>query len=153
MWAHYAKSHSGIMLGFSEDDIQIVHLDDWRLNNNSNTIFFNPDLRTVTYKNISSFVNPFEKERPNVRDFEYIKAKDWEYEKEIRIVSPKYGLHNFNRQSLKEIYFGINTKDFLKQSIVNIINSSNEYTSVKLFDCIRDEKKLEMKLNKYKYVC
>jgi hypothetical protein len=146
MWSHYANSHKGIVLGFSEEIIQIIHKDDFRVNRNSEIIFSKPDRREVTYKNIPSLISPFNKERCSIRDYEYIKSEDWKYENEIRIVSPKFGLHYFNKQSLKEIIFGINSNENLINTIGNITKEISGYSNIKLMKCQREENILKMKL-------
>lgn len=146
MWSHYANSHKGVVLGFSEEILQIIHNDDFRVKQNSEMIFSKPDKREVTYKNIPSLINPFKKDRYSIRDYEYIKSEDWKYENEIRIVSPKFGLHYFNKQSLKEIIFGINSTENLMNTIRNITNEISEYSKIKLIKCQREEDILKIKL-------
>ncbi len=146
MWSHYSNSHKGVVLGFSEEEIVLIHSEDYRVNSNSEIIFSKPDRRNINYKNIPSFVNPFDTERLGVRDYEYIKSEDWKYEKEIRMVSPKFGLHYFNKQSLKEIIIGINSTDNLINTIGNITKEIAEYSNIKLLKCQREENILKMKL-------
>lgn len=148
MWTHYANSHKGIVLGFLKDEIKIMHKNDCKTNPNNNVIF-SPDLRNVIYDNITSSISPFDENRLKVRDYEYIKSEDWKSENEIRIVSPKYGLHCFNKHSLKEIIFGLNTEENFEDTIVNILKEKSGYFSVKILKCERVKGELKMKLNKY----
>lgn len=153
MWSHYANSHKGVAFGFSENEIGIIHSDDCVVNSLSHCIFSKPDCRNVSYKNIPPYINPFDNNRLHIRDYEYIKSEIWKYENEIRMVSPKFGLHFYNKQSLKEIIFGIKTNNELKLSVKNTLENQSELSSVLLLNCEMETEKLEMRLNEYKYVC
>ena len=130
-------------------ELDIIHSEDDRVNSNSKIFFSKPDCRNVTYKDIPPFVNPFNKNKLNVRDYEYIKSEVWAYESEIRIVSPKWGLHFYNINSLKEIIFGINISENLKFAVENIVKHKSEFSSVKLLKCERETDRLKMKLKEY----
>lgn len=150
MWSHYTNSHTGVVLGFLKDEMEIIHSEDYSVSSVSQKIFSKPDCREVIYDNIRPFVNPFDKNKLKVRDYEYIKSKIWYYEKEIRMVSPKCGLHFYNKHSLKEIIFGINTSERMKFTIENLINNKTDFPTVKLFKCEKEKGTLEIKLTEYK---
>jgi len=102
MWAHYADSHTGLCAGFDFNE---------RLQNN-NLQFGNELLYCdkVRYDKIKREV-PYRLQE-NTKEIYYVpweiiynKSKEWDYEEEIRIISQKMGLHEFPKETLKEIYF------------------------------------------------
>jgi Protein of unknown function (DUF2971) len=131
MWAHYANSYKGIALGFNDENIEINHVDNFK----NGILIFKPLIRRVIYDNHKRFINPFDKYRLDILDTKYMKTKDWEHEKEVRMVSPKFGMHAFNKLNLAEIVFGINTPTNLKSAILDIIRNEQEYANVKIKYC------------------
>lgn len=65
MWGHYAKNASGVVLGFD-----VLKSDQWKVN------YCNRFLAPMKVPNDEKFV----------KDFLTTKAKDWQYEKEVRIM-------------------------------------------------------------------
>ena len=142
MWTYYANSHKGIALGFDDNAIKINHIDD--LKNDLHII--KPLVRRVIYDNHKKYINRFDKQSPKILDTKYMKAKEWEHEKEVRFVSPKFGLHSFDKTDLKEIVFGINSSDVLKELVFNILESDLEYKNVKIRYCKPEDNELKIKI-------
>jgi hypothetical protein len=101
MWAHYANNHTGVRIKLDVyQDIGFF----------SDPVFVDYQRQTPEYKIFKTTYNPIEM-------FEFVvgtKSKDWQYEKEVRIIKSnklevfkKGGLLKFNRLALKEITFGI----------------------------------------------
>lgn len=142
MWSYYANSHKGISLGFDDKEIKLEHIENFK----NGCCIFEPSLKRVVYGNHKRCINPFDKNRPNILDTNYMKSKDWEYEKEVRIVSPKFGLHSFSKTNLKEIIFGIKTPLSLKESILEIVKNDKEYSNVLIKSCVIASNELTMEV-------
>jgi hypothetical protein len=142
MWAYYANSHKGIALGFDDKEIEIRHIDDFK--NDEHII--KPLVRRVIYDNHKKCINPFDKQRPDILDTKYMKTKECEHEKEVRFVSPKFGLHSFVKTNLKEIVFGINSSAILKDAVFKILENEIDYKNVKIRYCKPEENELKMKI-------
>lgn len=109
LWAHYANSHKGFCI---EYDLDIL-------------------LKTYKSNNLYQFPVIYKKRPPSV-DFQDVikgsksdsiihkmagyKSLRWKYEEEIRIVIDDFGIHSYDFQALKSIYFGLrmSEKDKLK---------------------------------------
>ena len=95
MWSHYAKKHTGVVLGFD-----MLH---------DLEFFINPlNVKySIEYEELNYFLNPKDAIIQNLK----IKSKDWEYENEIRIIKLHSGYWKFKPECLREIFFGCKTKD------------------------------------------
>lgn len=127
MWAHYADNHKGVALIFNFPAT-------WYANRRNFTIAGN-----VVYKDnpISDWlideVSVDEKYHRlfllHVIDRLLLsKAPAWHYEQEFRIISPKVGAYEFPKDSLKGVYFGLNTPDDDEKMIREIVEKN--YTNV-----------------------
>lgn len=76
MWSHYADSHKGFVIGFDE-----TH-DFFHPKNTQNPIY---SLRDVNYTSLRS-VAKWESDEEAYRSIFFEKSKDWNYEKEVRII-------------------------------------------------------------------
>lgn len=142
MWSYYADNHKGIVLGIDENLIEISHTLDW-VNGQHIT---KPWIKKVQYTNEHRFINPFDNERPSLKDVEFIKSTVWADEKEIRLISPLFGLHNYNASTcLKEIVLGIKTPEINKSQIVNIFKTGIIH-DVKIMTCFKDKEKIELRI-------
>lgn len=140
MWKEYANSHKGITLGFDESEIGIMHTDHLKGGHYINE----PLVRKVIYDNRKMCINYFDKESPRILDTKYMKMKSFENEKEIRLVSPKFGMHSFEKNSLKEIIFGKDSTAILKDSVLNILGNDLDYYDVKIRYCITKNNELKI---------
>ncbi|WP_346862095.1 DUF2971 domain-containing protein [uncultured Draconibacterium sp.] len=127
MWAHYADSHKGVCLKFNTTD----------------QAFF-ADTHPVTY--VKRF--PSVKERTEYLNPErflfYTKAKDWEYESEVRVLKEPNKLYEFSPNVLESVYFGVkcSKKDILK--VTNTINELEKYKDIKFYQMQLDKKGFEL---------
>ncbi|WP_400078292.1 DUF2971 domain-containing protein [Winogradskyella sp. R77965] len=100
LWAHYANSHKGFCI---EYDLDIL-------------------LQTYKSNNIYQFPVVYKKNPPSIDFQDVIKSSEsdtivrkmagykslrWKYEEEIRIVIDDFGIHSYDYQALKSIYFGL----------------------------------------------
>lgn len=142
MWAYYADSHKGIALGFNQSELDLHHIDDFK----GGVKIFKPKFKHVIYDDFKIYLNPFDKDRPNVLDTKYMKAKAWQHEKEVRLVSPKFGLHSFNKKQLKEVILGVNIDPDLKNKVLEILQTDKNYENVKVRFCSSEDNELKMKI-------
>lgn len=140
LWSHYADNHKGIVLGLDENLMEISHSLDW-FNGRHIT---KPWIKDVQYTNEYRSINPFDNERPTLKDVEFIKSTVWENEKEVRLVSPLFGLHNFNASNcLKEIVFGVKTPEINKSLITNLLKD-NILHGMKIRNCFKDKDSIKL---------
>lgn len=112
MWAHYANSHRGFVIGIEDTDPLLTP--------NVNDVRLCGKLRPVKYSNSIPIV---EYDPGNVQlhiDVFYTKREDWSYEKEYRIIrmldtadyikENKYHLFKIQPQNVKEVIFGCNVE-------------------------------------------
>ena len=120
MWAHYAKSHTGICVEFD-----------------ANASFFNGQYKD-SYANIGKikkvhyaikrplFVNPTE--MSDDTDFWFIKSKDWSYENEYRILLPvehaiyenNMLFYKINKKIIKSVTLGCQMAPEVKAEVSSI---------------------------------
>lgn len=58
------------------------------------------------------------------------KFSEWKYENEVRIYKKEKGLHSFNPQALRNIYWGCKIDDDTKKEVYNVIRSKQEFSHV-----------------------
>ena len=134
MWSHYCGNHKGVCIGLDMDEVKNS------VPSMFGTIFWKPEELEVHYQDIL--------ERPsNIRSSWYYqwqtKAKDWEYEKEVRLVikdpwafyaalTPEQAerkgemdwreVHHYmplRGECFESVYFGINIDPKEKEKLIN----------------------------------
>ena len=105
LWSHYTESHKGICLtldlladpGFFEIPIIVKYQNEYPLYNHlrENTTIFSDLFQT--------------------------KAECWSYENELRVFKPKSGTYKFDKNSLVEVCFGVNTSSDKILEIMDLI--------------------------------
>ena len=124
MWAHYAQSDTGIVIGFNLPPFS-PHLKD----------FF---VMKVLYENERSFIDYFKKSTTLFPVWAFVKNSDWAYEKEIRAVKMDYnGLLEYNIESVVEIHYGIKTDIDMIGRLESIMSIKN-YKDYKRFQIVHD---------------
>lgn len=142
MWSHYADNHKGICIGYDMSNIlsnkfnkentilkECIYIDNLYLNE------FSAILDNVNYRDTEPFKNNIFREL-SFLDMYSIKHKNWEYEKEWRIIS-----HNTKNKivlPIREIYFGLDIKHNQKEFFVKYIQKLNK-NHIKLFEIIKQE--------------
>jgi hypothetical protein len=107
MWSHYGDKHCGVCLRFEP---------------NRDDRFFEHVVK-VEYENVYpqySFIRQRNEFRQHLIG---TKFKDWEYEKERRVLKLNKGLYNFSKKSLTQIIFGLRTSDKNIKDIKRIIKT------------------------------
>jgi hypothetical protein len=126
MWSHYAKDHPGFCIVF--DDEIITSLDE--------TLFSSE----VEYQNE---VPAFRYFYDSIVDFNksvfFTKSKNWEYEKEFRVITRGHGIRKFKKTLIKEVIIGCRAPKELE----NYIRSCLGY-DIKFSKMIDHPKKYEL---------
>lgn len=136
MWAHYTENHTGIVVGFEENDfvkdkeniITVCYCDRMVL---LPITFYKEDIDENIYKLIPEILRR--------------KETKWSYEKEIRLIG------NLNEKeedghyyidipssSIKEIYLGLRSSDET-ELLAMCIKQKDEYRHLKLYKMVRHE--------------
>jgi DUF2971 family protein len=127
LWAHYSASHTGVCLKFD--------------------ITEDPDFFSTTFSVKYSKDYPvfdYLKEKNNlVNKAVLTKSYHWAYEKEIRTLQTSFGLHDFNKECLKEIIFGCKTDRSEITEIKKIISDAG-YPDLKFKQVKLREKQYEI---------
>jgi hypothetical protein len=108
MWAHYAQSYQGVCIGFEldESEFEVIGIDNVNYQDSKIALPMN-------------FIELDEVERQKYyKEVSYTKSKEWEYEKEVRILSDisdcsyhkelSRFYHTIDIKDVKELYIGIN---------------------------------------------
>lgn len=82
MWSHYCYNHKGVCIGLDIDKVMDS------IPRMFGTIYLEPFVLDVQYRDIIERPNAYSAERIFSYQWE-AKAKDWEYEQEVRLVMPK----------------------------------------------------------------
>lgn len=160
MWTHYAKNHQGICIGLNMDEVRKHPI--------QGNLWQSPEEIEVQYVDILNQDN----RKPY---FEYLygtKAKEWEYEKEVRLLIENPSWRFAVRPSLKimfqriidpkiiryqvklpsecfdSVYFGIYTCKKTIEKITNIVRKINP--NIKLYQMAVDENALRLKAEEIK---
>ena len=105
MWSHYSDNHSGICLGFYFSS----------LSSNEELL-----LLTVNYIDKVISVNYFREKLVSLFYWIFTKSKIWEYEEEVRAVHTNgSGLLKFEKECLKEVYFGLKVSEENKVKFIS----------------------------------
>lgn len=124
MWAHYANRHQGIVYGFDADL--------FGFSENKDTT--NNPYHIVYPCNRKYGVLSYTKEGDDKRQQEFVKllttkAKDWEYEKEVRFFdfsNKGNGIaRKFNPNCLKSIIFGVKTPNDEIETMIDCCKKNN----------------------------
>lgn len=138
MWAHYANANKGICIAF-DDDIQFVHEADGL----NGTRITSPQRYEVKYITEYPQCNPLDIKHFKPQDLLILKQKAWENEEEIRFISPKIGLHYFEKSKIKSIYFGCRLNKEERNTIYSILQNSS-YNNVEIYDIILREESFQL---------
>lgn len=122
MWSHYADSHKGVCIGF-EIDSEFCK---------SNDVVF----QEVDYQEKNPINKPIKDFRSLLNEVFFIKNKDWEYEKEVRMVGFEMKDCKIGIPNITEVIFGLNTSDEDKGLIRNIFSNEKK---IKYRQVIDDE--------------
>ena len=146
MWAHYAASHEGFVIGF---DDQHPYFNERR--GPKDEFHY---LRKVDYR----------KQRPNAPMIELtgtemflVKSEQWSYENEWRILRPLQDAHQINDVGpypihlfvfppaiIREIILGCRMPEEMRDKIIQTVKSDKQYRDVKILQAKPDEKEFRL---------
>lgn len=136
MWSHYSNCHRGLCLGFGteiEGNSLGIKINDPTANQYPAPLFddFLP-LTKVSYQNeLPKPYDIFTGDTDALVAFMKTKARNWEYEKERRIIVPYRELNKnvvtFAKESLREVIIGCRVHDDFRKEVLDIISA--EYLS------------------------
>lgn len=134
MWSHYAQSHTGICLGFN---IEPYRPDPFFL------------VQPVSYPAEVIPKNIYDHKGMAISHWVLTKSKVWNYEQEVRAFClHKNGAINFDKECLKEVYFGCGTSVINRESILTLLEQHN-YRHIKIKEMVIDEKLFDVKAVEY----
>lgn len=149
LWAHYADSHKGFCIEYELNKL----LKGQNPKHRYFDVTYTDNLPNISLSDILS------KEDDNslIRMMLGYKAKKWEYENELRIITENYGLNSYDYRAVKSIYFGLRISDSEITKIMDTMKGRNiRYFKMKLkpnsfqLDAIQIEDKFPTK-KRYKY--
>lgn len=134
MWAHYADNHEGCVIEFQFDSKRYIASEYFLLD------VTEPSKILLPFDVIYSINRPplYDKEgRTNTSTTGFnaclTKAKEWEYEKELRVIIKKpEGIYSFERTQMTGLYFGMKMSSINKKELSRIVDGSNNYTDTKI---------------------
>jgi hypothetical protein len=159
MWSHYANSHHGICIGFEtaiQNNSVSIMTDDPDLNRHPDFAYhdFLP-VSKVEYRN--QYPQPYSIFKGETKDliaFMTTKGKDWEYEKERRIIFAykeiRQNIIKFKKPALKEVILGSSIRDSFKRQVLNLITKdylANGYF-VEVFESRLDDQRYKLNIEK-----
>jgi len=124
MWAHYADEHKGFCIGFDE-----VSLKETSDKFHSQVVEYQDDL---PYKGVIERIKFFEA-TPDANSAHSIsgdilssvtgiKYTNWEYEREVRLMKPNFGVMRFSPSAVVSIAFGLRMEDRDKQTLSKLLS-------------------------------
>jgi len=116
LWSYYANGHKGFCIEYELEILRDLLIQDCYKN-----------VIQVRYKNEPPILHF--KFSDDINEVVYImhgyKSKEWEHEREIRIIADKLELVDINRDAMTAIYFGIRMASLEKEIIINAFQDRN----------------------------
>jgi len=158
MWSHYAEDHKGFCVefealdkSFKEDllELKVNYISEYEDLNNpqylidfyiemfSNSKGLNKNKWQIKYKQLSKKVTTNEDNELG-KSILRNKFSDWEYEKEVRLVNNRVGIHKYNPRSINKIIFGLRMSEKDKSTIKKICESDDK-VHIKFSQAVKKE--------------
>jgi len=150
MWAHYTDEHKGFCIGFNVNDLLI--------NGNNMTTGILPVTYTsnAPYEKIAEDLELLNYLRGNIFNSELSEAflrsalatkyTGWKYEKEVRLISTKIKILDFQPKSINSITFGLRMKDKDKQTLKQLL-SGHEWDHIKWYETNKAQDRYALNFN------
>jgi hypothetical protein len=145
MWAHYAESHKGVVIGFKcvpEMDSCFCAALPIIYSRNK------PSLGTLDYW-VKYITGQIPKKHDELwMDLVFTKSIDWCYEKERRYMlsalnqDETYDLRDIDKSEIAEIYMGCRISSTHKDRIIEICHQ--EYNGIKIYEAVQNEKEFSL---------
>lgn len=110
MWTHYADSHHGFCIAY--DIEKLIDSEPLLFNVDHIKVKYVEGLPQIGIRDVAQRANLMEK-------LFGTKTKDWEYEKEIRLLYTNYGIKHYSPFALKAIYFGLHMSEQYQNLIID----------------------------------
>jgi len=114
MWAHYASGHKGYCLEYDSSNLRVI---------NPNDIGFSLHSKLIDIKysdKIQSLKIDSARDANSIAETIFSnKSNSWKYEQESRIITQMAGEHNYNKESLKAIHFGLRVDEKIVLKMTN----------------------------------
>jgi hypothetical protein len=124
LWAHYANNHQGFCI---EYDFEIL------TDKNSFYNFYPFDVEYSSHPPEIEISDISSKHQNIFKKIAGTKSKKWSYEQEKRILTDKYGEHEYNYSAVKAIYFGLRMPEKQKIKMMEILAGREiKYFQIKL---------------------
>lgn len=167
MWSHYCFNHKGICIGLDIDKVMEC------VPPMFGSLYIKPIVLDVKYQDIIERPNAYNSVIDRLSYQWGTKAKDWEYEQEVRLVmpnpNPRYACFtpqqaelnkkypekiwnwcemrhylSFNKECFESIYFGINIEQSEKEKIIKYVRKKLS-PQIKLYQMEVDENAFRLK--------
>lgn len=155
LWVHYANNHQGFCI---EYDFDILMDKNSFYNFYSFDVDYSSQPPQIEIRDVSSGDNMM-----LLKKIVGTKSQKWSYEREIRIITDKYGEHDYNYSAVKAIYFGFRMPEIDKNKImkqlagrglkyyqINLIEDSYSFTKEQIPDMFEHSKKYLFELYRSK---
>lgn len=129
MWSHYANSHEGFCIGYSDKLMENLSFNHFAADNKT---FISQ--HKITYSEDYPYLNPNDL---NSKEYTFhlltVKSQDWAYEKEQRLIShPRSSFSSkISSNLIKEVRLGCKMSEETISKIIELIE--NDMTHVKIF--------------------
>ena len=145
MWAHYANSHKGFVVGLDSDNSFFKQdKDDKNLMGKLKKVIYNNERPSESFENM------------NVENAYLTKSKEWSYEEEYRMFTPfkrasqikndNIYLYNFTPDAIVSIYCGVNMSEENKEKIKEIV-AHEHLQYINLFQSEISEQHFKLEFN------
>ncbi len=139
LWAHYANSHTGFCI---EYDLDIL------MNENKFYDFYSFDIKyskkppQVEFRHL---INN-KKQIGVLQKLAGVKSKQWKYENEIRIITDKSGIHDYDYRAVTGVYFGFKMPEHNRIQIMSRLRGRG----IKYYEILLHDKSYEFYPNEVK---
>lgn len=113
LWAHYANSHRGFCIEYNLDKLIDSYIHESK---NHFPVLYSLKPSELEFTDISQAST---NNGSLLQKIFACKSKEWEYEKEYRIVTNDFGIHNYDFDAVQSIYFGLKMPDSQKKAMMN----------------------------------
>ncbi|MBD5781545.1 DUF2971 domain-containing protein [Pelagicoccus sp. NFK12] len=155
MWSHYADSHRGLCIGFTEDLLEDLNTSNegqefskYEVSYDTNHPFLDIQrdiLYGHKYGTGDAFIDQCTLEDDLLEASISKKHQHWIYEDEVRFYTKSYGLYEFSPSSVDHIIFGMNASLDDIETVRNILKTE-EWSHVELLNAHRKPCALELEI-------
>jgi len=134
LWSYYANAHKGFCIEYDLEKLLTNHLGNDRY---SFSVIYKKN-----YPEVSLLDIPSNSKSNNLLQKAFgTKSKEWEHEKEYRIVTDELGEHNYDYKAVKSIYFGLKMDENQKNLIIDRLSGRG----IKYYQMVQLENNYDLK--------